>query len=87
MKSGKVVISVLAGAAAGAVLGMLFAPEKGTRIRRQIANKSEDYVDEVKDTYEKVLDSVAQKVRSIKRNAKCMASQDLHNYKIDTING
>ena len=36
MKSGKVLLGVLAGAAAGALLGILFAPEKGTKTRKMI---------------------------------------------------
>ena len=31
MKSGKVVVGVLFGLAAGALMGILFAPDKGTR--------------------------------------------------------
>lgn len=36
MSSGKVVLGMLAGLAAGAVLGILFAPEKGSKTRRKI---------------------------------------------------
>ena len=37
MNSGKLVLGLLAGLAAGAVLGILFAPEKGTETRLKIA--------------------------------------------------
>ena len=43
MSAGKVFASVLAGAAAGAVLGILFAPDKGTETRRKIAETGSDF--------------------------------------------
>jgi gas vesicle protein len=43
MKAVNVFLGVLAGAAAGGLVGVLFAPEKGSRTRRQIANKADDY--------------------------------------------
>ena len=49
MSSGKVLASVLAGAAAGAILGILFAPDKGTETRRKIAEKGTDLRDSVND--------------------------------------
>ena len=48
MGAGKVFASVLAGAAAGAVLGILFAPDKGTETRRKIAEKGSDLAGTVK---------------------------------------
>ncbi|GHN03083.1 hypothetical protein WSM22_45720 [Cytophagales bacterium WSM2-2] len=43
MESGKVVLGVIAGVAIGAVLGILFAPEKGSVTRGQILGKGEDF--------------------------------------------
>ena len=40
MKQGQIVLGVLAGIAAGAVLGILFAPDKGTITRKKILCKS-----------------------------------------------
>ena len=44
----KLVAALLAGLAAGAILGVLFAPDKGCEIRKKIAEKSGDLADTVK---------------------------------------
>jgi len=45
MSSGKVLLGVLAGVAAGAFLGILFAPEKGSNTRKNISKKGEDFAE------------------------------------------
>jgi gas vesicle protein len=49
MKTKKALLGVLAGIAAGAVLGLLFAPNKGSEIRRKISKESDDLADAVND--------------------------------------
>jgi gas vesicle protein len=61
MISGKVVIGALAGIAAGAVIGILFAPDKGSESRNKMIKKSEDYLDSVKEKFNTLLDSMAGK--------------------------
>ncbi len=48
MSRGRVILGVLAGMAAGTVIGILFAPDKGSATRKKIIHKGEDYVDNLK---------------------------------------
>ena len=65
MSSGKVLASVLAGAAAGAILGILFAPDKGTETRRKIAEKGAGLADSVKNKVSEYSDVIAEKYDSV----------------------
>ena len=49
--SGKVVTALLAGLAAGAVLGILFAPDKGSKTREKIKTGFDDLKDEAKEKF------------------------------------
>lgn len=48
---GKIITVAAIGAAAGSVLGVLFAPEKGSDTRKKIQSKSKQLVNEVKTTF------------------------------------
>jgi|GEM_PF-2134674 len=52
MKTSRALLGVVAGLAAGAALGILFAPDKGERTQRKIRRKAEDMMDEVEDNLE-----------------------------------
>jgi gas vesicle protein len=47
--SGKILAAVAAGIVAGAVLGILFAPDKGSETRRKMNEKGKKFADDVKD--------------------------------------
>lgn len=51
--SSKILISIAAGAAAGLIAGILFAPDKGTETRKKIKRQKEKFADDVKDTINK----------------------------------
>ena len=56
MNSGKLILGVLAGVAAGAILGILFAPDKGSETRRKIAKKGADSLDDLKEKLSEIMD-------------------------------
>jgi gas vesicle protein len=55
MSRGRIIIGVLAGLAAGTLIGILFAPDKGSETRKKIINKGEDYVDNLKEKINGIL--------------------------------
>jgi len=61
MSSGKVAVGVLAGLAVGAIAGILFAPEKGSKTRKNLVSKGEDYLDDMKDKFDVFLETVTEK--------------------------
>ena len=65
MKTDKLIVGILGGVAAGALLGILFAPAKGTKTRKKIMNKSSDYADDIKDKFDVALDTISKKYESI----------------------
>jgi len=66
MRSGKVILGVLAGFAIGAALGVLFAPDKGWNTRKRISKKAEDLTEDLRDKFEEFLDSISVKVDEVK---------------------
>jgi gas vesicle protein len=49
MSTSKLVSGILVGAAAGAVLGLLFAPDKGCETRKKIRQGADDLVNNLKN--------------------------------------
>ncbi len=52
MSKGNILISVIIGSFVGALMGVLFAPDKGQNTRKQIAKKSDEYGDLVKTEFD-----------------------------------
>jgi gas vesicle protein len=66
MSSGKVLLGVLAGVAAGALLGVLFAPDKGWNTRKRISKKADDYADALTEKFNEFLDTISEKYEEVK---------------------
>ena len=69
MYSGKVLLGLLSGVAIGATVGILFAPEKGSRTRSNIGKKGEDYIDSLGDKYNDFIDEISDQMDSAKDKA------------------
>jgi len=72
----KVVIALLAGLAAGAALGLLFAPDKGSETRDRLSESLKDFGDAIKEKAaneidnlsslkDRVVDSIKGKIRDV----------------------
>ena len=69
MERGKVILGILAGAAAGSLIGILFAPDKGIDTRKKIVNKGEDYVGNLKEKVNGLLRNGNKKHETVTENA------------------
>ncbi len=69
MSSSKLLAGILLGATVGAVLGILFAPEKGSETRKKIADSTSDLGDNLKTKFSEMTDSLKEKFESIKGDA------------------
>jgi gas vesicle protein len=83
--SGKFIAGLLAGAAAGAILGILFAPDKGSETRKKLAEKGSDLADTIKSKSGEYADIVSEKYEKVKE--KVMGEgKDLYNQAKEKVN-
>ncbi|GBL35467.1 hypothetical protein EMGBS15_10620 [Filimonas sp.] len=51
--AGKIISALAAGVAVGALLGVLFAPDKGSETRKKLDKQGKKMADDLKDTFNK----------------------------------
>jgi len=65
MKTSSTILGILGAAAAGAFLGVLFAPDKGANTRKKISDKSKDYGDNLKSKVDGILNTITSNGKDI----------------------
>jgi gas vesicle protein len=78
MNAGKVFLGVLVGVAVGATLGILFAPNKGSKTRKIIKLKKDEYVDELEEKFNEFIGSVTEKFENLRGDASNLVNQGKH---------
>ena len=81
MKTDKVILGVLGGLAAGALLGILFAPDKGEKTRKRIKRKSNEYADDLKEKYDSTVETVSKKYDSLKKESQHLFDEGVSKFK------
>jgi len=76
MNSSKVLLGILGGVAAGALMGILFAPDKGSKTRKKIVDKSKDLADDMKGKFEELYEDVTDKYENLLQDAKGLVSKN-----------
>lgn len=79
MSTGKVLLGLLAGVATGALLGILFAPEKGCETRKKIAKKGKDYADDLTHKMNDFVEEMTEKFETVVKKAKDSAGSETKN--------
>lgn len=64
MKTNKTLIGILGGVAIGAVIGILFAPDKGTNTRKKIIKKGASTATDLKKKLNSITNTVSEKTSS-----------------------
>lgn len=78
MNAGKMILSIAVGVAAGAVIGVLLAPDKGSETRRKITDRSNEYADGLKNKFNDFVESMLDKFDSVKTEAENLAHKGMN---------
>ena len=84
MSTGKVLLGVLAGVTAGALLGVLFAPDKGCETRKKVTQKGKDLVTDLEETLKSFLAEVSEKFESALKDAKEKVVKETHQEHVES---
>lgn len=83
MKSKDVIIGVLGGIAVGAVLGVFFAPDKGSSTRKKIVDKSNDLADDVKSQLTAIADKLTNRSEELASKVEDTIKEEVKKIDVD----
>jgi gas vesicle protein len=75
MSAGRIALGALIGMAAGAALGVLFAPDKGSATRKKLSKEGSRYMGALKDTAGEYVDNLAGKLDTVRETAASYAER------------
>jgi gas vesicle protein len=75
MSTSKVLLGIVAGLAAGAVVGILMAPDSGVNTRQKLSSKGQGMVDDLKGKFNDFLDGFMSHVETVKDDASDIADR------------
>lgn len=75
MKSDKLILGLLVGISAGAILGILVAP-KVTSAKRKIFRKKVDFADELKEKFDDLFESITEKFKNVQKETSEFIAQE-----------
>ncbi len=73
MSTGKLLSGIIVGAAAGAVLGILFAPEKGCDTRQKLRQSADDLVSNLKNKVNSARTTMSDKFEDVTERSENMS--------------
>jgi gas vesicle protein len=82
--TGRLVGALVVGALAGAALGILFAPEKGIRTRKNIIDGAKDLADDIKRKMKNEASELRKKAEDLEEQAKDKVEEVINNVKHKT---
>jgi len=72
---GSVVKSIVVSAAAGIITGILFAPDKGSKTRKEISKRGKEFTDLARDEFEEFMDYTRKKYEDARKQADDLIEQ------------
>ena len=70
MEAGKTALGIVLGIGVGALLGVLFAPDKGSNTRKKIKYKGQGLADDLKGKFNGMYEDVSGKYETLLEDAK-----------------
>ena len=78
MSAKKMLTGILAGVAAGAILGILYAPAKGSSIRKKFTRRKKyDYSDELEEKFNDLIDNITEQFQTVVEEVNLMADIEM----------